>query len=496
LKSGAPSTLVSNDKVLIVAPAYGIYWRLDGDRIFDLYADALSTYGGFTRENIDIFYTQELFHGGDSAFVADSIIHSPAKYVIVFGRVEDKNYGCPWITEPPLPWIHDPAYETFWHDDHALSLADWEVHAPDGSIEKSIGFVPIRFNYYGSLDLVNYYYKMLAYWENGPEGYERRLGAWTEDEDGIVGAVAVRLSMESLLDKVHPYWDVRDLWDSKIGGGALTYQDSVSEALLDGRSVALMLATLSGPSFPALAIRKSSTTLYDSLEDSGNLTHLVPMSCQAHEIDYANANGTPDTGYVSVVEKLLWVPNGGAITSIGPTRAFYQWYYVRYLSEYINQLNNASGPVRVGDLHRSIRESLFASTPSDTMRMFCKTVVLLGDPTLPVYGMFWNPVSGLALASGDGAPKNELLGPVRPNPFNASATVGVTMPNTSVAQLSVYDVMGRLVKTLVSGELAEGEHQLLWDGRSSSGGELPSGIYFLRLVTDGACETGKLTLVK
>jgi hypothetical protein len=60
----------------------------------------------------------------------------------------------------------------------------------------------------------------------------------------------------------------------------------------------------------------------------------------------------------------------------------------------------------------------------------------------------------------------------------------------------VYDLQGRLVRTLVQEDLQVGEHLAIWNGRSDRGRTAASGIYFARLTAAGAERTIKLMLVK
>jgi hypothetical protein len=59
------------------------------------------------------------------------------------------------------------------------------------------------------------------------------------------------------------------------------------------------------------------------------------------------------------------------------------------------------------------------------------------------------------------------------------------------ASLRVYDNMGRLVATLVDGQLQPGEYEVLWDASN-----IASGVYFYRLTTDNRQITRKLVLLK
>jgi len=63
--------------------------------------------------------------------------------------------------------------------------------------------------------------------------------------------------------------------------------------------------------------------------------------------------------------------------------------------------------------------------------------------------------------------------------------------------LHVFDLQGRLVRTLLSGEVvAQGRHEAVWDGRDASGRQAASGTYFFRLEAGGQVETKRAVLIK
>ena len=83
-----------------------------------------------------------------------------------------------------------------------------------------------------------------------------------------------------------------------------------------------------------------------------------------------------------------------------------------------------------------------------------------------------------------------------PNPTRGASTVRFALDKMAPVQLSVYDVMGRKVATLVDGPVAAGEHEVRWDGHSSGGHAVASGVYLLRLEAGDQVATRRLTVVK
>ncbi|MGD9547433.1 MAG: M6 family metalloprotease domain-containing protein [Candidatus Krumholzibacteriia bacterium] len=83
-----------------------------------------------------------------------------------------------------------------------------------------------------------------------------------------------------------------------------------------------------------------------------------------------------------------------------------------------------------------------------------------------------------------------------PNPFNPLTTFQYDLPEPARIRLEVFDVAGRLVRTLVTGQMPAGRHEAVWDGRSDSGAGVASGSYFYRLDTGRQVLTHKMLLIK
>jgi hypothetical protein len=75
------------------------------------------------------------------------------------------------------------------------------------------------------------------------------------------------------------------------------------------------------------------------------------------------------------------------------------------------------------------------------------------------------------------------LAPASPNPFARNTSLTFTLSVEGDAELGVYSVDGRRVKTLASGRRAAGEYHFVWDGTDGVGRAAPPGVYFVRLVT-------------
>ena len=103
---------------------------------------------------------------------------------------------------------------------------------------------------------------------------------------------------------------------------------------------------------------------------------------------------------------------------------------------------------------------------------------------------------GAIVTGADNIPVAVRLDGVSPNPFNPSTNVRFTLARDGLARLDVFDVTGRLVRTLVDGRLPAGDHAVTWNGRNDDGSQTASGLYFVRLRSGGVSETAKALLVK
>ncbi len=78
-----------------------------------------------------------------------------------------------------------------------------------------------------------------------------------------------------------------------------------------------------------------------------------------------------------------------------------------------------------------------------------------------------------------------------PNPFNASTTISFDIAQIGDVNLSVYNLMGQKIETLIDNKLQAGHHNIIWDASTYS-----SGVYFYKLTTDGKTFTKRMTLLK
>jgi hypothetical protein len=93
--------------------------------------------------------------------------------------------------------------------------------------------------------------------------------------------------------------------------------------------------------------------------------------------------------------------------------------------------------------------------------------------------------------NGNDIPDQYSLSQNYPNPFNPSTAISYQLPKSGVVKLTVFDVLGREVKTLVNEYKPAGTYEVTFDGSSIS-----SGLYFYRIITGDYTDVKKMMLVK
>ena len=99
---------------------------------------------------------------------------------------------------------------------------------------------------------------------------------------------------------------------------------------------------------------------------------------------------------------------------------------------------------------------------------------------------------------GDTAPlpKAFALGQNYPNPFNPETEITYELPRESQVVLSIYNLVGQKVRTLVNGKVAAGRHSMRWNGTDVAGRNLSSGVYIYRLEAAEHAVARRMVLVR
>jgi len=124
-------------------------------------------------------------------------------------------------------------------------------------------------------------------------------------------------------------------------------------------------------------------------------------------------------------------------------------------------------------------------------------VAIMGDNSVAVTMNTTDPTTGVGDYGTPAVVAGYRLHPNYPNPFNPMTKVSYQLAEQLPVHLRVYDVAGRLVKTLVDGDIrAAGVYDVTWDGQDDSGRQVAAGTYLYRLQTGAFSETKRMLLLK
>ena len=83
-----------------------------------------------------------------------------------------------------------------------------------------------------------------------------------------------------------------------------------------------------------------------------------------------------------------------------------------------------------------------------------------------------------------------------PNPFNPSTSIRFSIPKLSKISISIYNVNGQKVKSLLNGTMSPGYHHINWYGDDENGILVPNGIYLYIMGTSSFVEKRKMLFIK
>jgi hypothetical protein len=83
-----------------------------------------------------------------------------------------------------------------------------------------------------------------------------------------------------------------------------------------------------------------------------------------------------------------------------------------------------------------------------------------------------------------------------PNPFNPSTKISYDLPKRNSVKIVVYDILGRIVSTLLDKEMETGNHTIDWYAKDGNGNDLPSGMYVAQIQSGTTIKTTKMMLLR
>jgi len=121
--------------------------------------------------------------------------------------------------------------------------------------------------------------------------------------------------------------------------------------------------------------------------------------------------------------------------------------------------------------------------------------------TLPGYLIAWDPYADAATDIEDeisisNIPENYSLSQNYPNPFNPSTVISYSIPKRSDVTISILNLLGRNLKTIVNKNQPAGKHEINWDGTDQSGRAVASGVYFYQISSGDYTASKKMIMLK
>ncbi|MCY4605823.1 MAG: T9SS type A sorting domain-containing protein, partial [Gemmatimonadetes bacterium] len=107
-----------------------------------------------------------------------------------------------------------------------------------------------------------------------------------------------------------------------------------------------------------------------------------------------------------------------------------------------------------------------------------------------------HPTSVSTPSTTPAIPTTSGLSPNFPNPFNASTQIAYDIASPGPVRLTIYNILGQPIRTLVNQFQPAGSYQVRWDARDQQGTALAAGVYLMRLYYPGGDQTRQLLLLK
>ena len=104
--------------------------------------------------------------------------------------------------------------------------------------------------------------------------------------------------------------------------------------------------------------------------------------------------------------------------------------------------------------------------------------------------------SGVSESPAYGLPVSFCLEQNYPNPFNPSTTIVFSLPHSGRVRMTIFDLLGQAVKTLIDDSQPAGKAEVTWNGTDNANRPVAAGIYFCRLEMDSLVRLRKLILIK
>jgi hypothetical protein len=150
--------------------------------------------------------------------------------------------------------------------------------------------------------------------------------------------------------------------------------------------------------------------------------------------------------------------------------------------------------------------TLDGTEPNDESLVYDNPIYITETLTIKARAYEFGAVTGevssgeylIVVSTDDGslAPLTTILRQNYPNPFNPETVISFSLKEDDRVRISVYNIRGERIYTLLDSNLEAGEHSLLWEGKDDQGRVMPTGVYFYRMETSKESLSKKMLLIK
>jgi subtilisin family serine protease len=243
----------------------------------------------------------------------------------------------------------------------------------------------------------------------------------------------------------------------------------------------------------AYVSRRNWTTYNGVVWSSGyTVGDIAPWSSRGPRVDGRTKPdiATPGSITISVRDRHVYAsPDRNWVSSVGPSAD--TAYYIMQGTSMATPVAAGAAAIILGRTPSLTAEQVFsAMTAGAITDQYTGAVpnTTWGGGKLDVFAAV---SSSTDIQQPAGAPIVFSLDQNYPNPFNPSTTISYVIPHTTFVTLEVFDILGRTVRTIVSGEQGFGPHSVRLDGAG-----LSTGVYFYRLKADGKVQVRKLMVLR
>lgn len=273
-----------------------------------------------------------------------------------------------------------------------------------------------------------------------------------------------------------PYWLI---------GEAASLWNSVN----DLRIVAV-IGSLSARYRPADILNKEEMSYpFDvaALLTASHLPLVLGSSCGSADFARTERLDSQPIGPAPICEDFLFTPDMGALAWIGPSCGTWQSGNEAIALTLIEELY--AQPERAIALSwlETLRRVALEYPPTHPVHRTAASYVYLGDP----FSQF-EPPGPVGARLPTASEELFALGPCSPNPFESEIRISFALPSPAPVEITIHDISGRKVRTLVTGTLPAGAHETKWTGEDDRAERVAPGIYFTRACCGGRELTKKI----